>query len=190
MRVAATRGYEAATVDEVIGRAGVGAATFDRLFAGKEDCFLQSYDSGLDLLVARVTTAWNDTERRPWPERVTAALRSLLQLFAAEADIARMAIVDVTALGEEARMRYQAAADRFVSFVDAGRALAPEAGDLPPETARFVIGAAAASIFHEIRGGRGPGLERKLPDLVFTITMPYLGVAGAEAEMQRVAGQR
>jgi AcrR family transcriptional regulator len=189
MRVAATRGFEATTVAEVIDRAGVSASTFDRLFDGKEDCFLRSYDSALDLLVARVTAAWEDTDGRPWPDRVAAALRALLELFAAESDVARMAIVEVTALGEEARMRYRAAATRFVGFVDAGRELSPQARDLPPETARFVIGAAAATIFGEIRAGRGPALERKLPDLLFTITMPYLGAAAAESEMQRAATQ-
>ena len=120
---------------------------------------------------------------------MTAALRALLELFAGEAEVARMAIVEVTALGEEARMRYRAAAARFVDFVDAGRELSPEAADLPPDTARFAIGGATALIFDEIRAGRGPELERKLPDLLFAITVPYLGAEAAEAEMVRASGR-
>jgi AcrR family transcriptional regulator len=189
MRLAASRGYEATTVDEVIERAGVTPESFDRLFADKEDCFLQAYDSGLDLLVAQVSNAWEAAAGRPWPERVTAGLRALLELFASEVDVARMAVIEVTALGEEARMRYHAALSRFDTFVDAGREVSAQARGLPPETARFAIGGATTLIFDEIRGGRGSELERKLPDLVFAVTMPYLGAAGAEAEMQRVAAE-
>src|ERR1700733_3989809 len=94
LRVAAERGYEATTVDAVVERAGVAAAEFDELFTGKEDCFLAAYDSALDLLVAQVSSAWESTAGAPWQERVTAALRALVDLFAAESDVARMAIVE------------------------------------------------------------------------------------------------
>ena len=187
MRTAAEQGYEATTVEEIIARAGVPAATFDRLFAGKEDCFLQSYDSALDLLLARVTAAWDTAAARPWPERVTVALAALLDLFAAESEVARMAIVEVTALGENARERYRSAASRFVGFLDAGREASPQAAELPPETARLAIGGATSLIFGEIRAGRGPELSGKLPDLVFAMTLPYIGPEAAEREMLRVA---
>jgi AcrR family transcriptional regulator len=187
MRTAAEKGYEETTVTAVADRASCTQELFYDNFVSKEDCFLQAYDSALDLLVAQVSTAWEAAAERPWPERVTAALRALLELFAAEADVARMAIVEVTALGEAARMRYRDAAGRFVELVDAGRELSTEAAKLPPDTARFAIGGATALIFDEIRAGRGPELGRKLPDLVFAITVPYLGTEAAEAEMQKAA---
>jgi AcrR family transcriptional regulator len=187
LRVTAARGYEASTVAAVSTRAGVSRATFDRLFAGKEECFLAAYDSALDLLSANVSAAWEAAQGRPWPERVSAALGALLGLFAAEADVARIAIIEVTALGEEARMRYRGAAARFYTFLDAGREMSAQARDLPPDTARFAIGAATALIFDEIRAGRGPELERKLPELLFAITVPYLGAEAAEAEMVKAS---
>jgi AcrR family transcriptional regulator len=189
MRAAADQGYDATTVADIVDRAGIGSEAFYENFVSKEDCFLQAYDSALDLLVAHVSTAWDAAADRPWPERVAAALRALLELFAAEDDVARMAIVEVTALGEEARMRYRAAASRFVDFLDAGRDVSAQARDLPPDTARFAIGGATSLIFDEIRAGRGPEMERKLPDLVFAVTVPYLGAEDAEAEMRRVAAE-
>jgi AcrR family transcriptional regulator len=188
LRVTAARGYDASTIAEVSERAGVPRATFERLFSSKEDCFLEAYDSALDLLAAHVSAAWEAAQGRPWPERVSAALGALLGLFAAEADVARIAIIEVTALGEEARLHYRGAAVRFYAFLDAGREMSAQARDLPPDTARFAIGAATALIFDEIRAGRGTELERKLPDLLFAITMPYLGAEGAEAEMAKLAG--
>jgi hypothetical protein len=89
---------------------------------------------------------------QPWRVRIEAVLRALVELFAAEVEIIRMAMVEVTAVGEEARIRYRAALGRF--------------------TASFAIGGATSLIFDEVRAGRGPKLRRRLPDLVFAVLMP------------------
>ena len=57
VRVAAAKGYEAATVNDVIEVAGVSLETFHEMFADKEDCFLEAYDAVIDVLVAHVTSA-------------------------------------------------------------------------------------------------------------------------------------
>jgi AcrR family transcriptional regulator len=189
MRVAAAEGYEAAAIDDVIERAGVSEENFEAMFAGKEDCFLQAYDGAIDVLAAHVSDAFEATAGAPWTERIAAALRAMVELLAAEADIARMTIVEVAAVGEDARIRYRTALDRFVPFLEEGRAVRPGGGDLPADTALFAIGGAASLIYDEIRAGRGSELVRILPELVFAVTMPYLGAAAAEAEMQRVAGR-
>jgi AcrR family transcriptional regulator len=186
MRVAAAKGYEATAVSDVTARAGVSVESFEQMFSGKEDCFLQAYDSAIDVLVAHVTGAFEAAAGESWADRVVAALRALVELLAAEADIARMAIVEVAAVGEDARIRYRAALDRFVPFLEEGRTVAPGGAELPPDTAQFAIGGAASLIYDEIRAGRGPELTQILPQLVFAVTMPYLGAEAAEVEMQRV----
>jgi AcrR family transcriptional regulator len=187
VRVAAAKGYEAATVNDVIEVAGVSRETFHEMFVGKEDCFLEAYDAVIDVLVAHVTSAYEAAAGDPWPDRMTAALRALVSLLAAESDIARMAMVEVTAVGESARERYRAALTRFSRLLEDGREYTAEGKGLPPDTARFAIGGATSMIFDEIRAGRGPELERILPDLVFAVLMPYLGPEAAEDEMRRVA---
>lgn len=187
MRLAAAKGYEATTIAEVVERARVPRQTFDELFANKETCFLESYEAVSDVLVAHVSAAYADAAGEPWPERIVAALRALIDLLEAEADIAGMAMVEVTAVGEEARIRYRAALGRFVPFLDEGRGASAETGELPADTARFAIGAAASMIFDEVRSGRGSELQRVLPDLVFAVLMPYLGPEAAREEMLRVA---
>lgn len=186
MRVAAAKGYEATAVSDVTTRAGISPETFEQMFSDKEDCFLQAYDSAIDVLVAHVTGAFEAAAGEPWADRVVAALRALVELLGAEADIARMAIVEVAAVGEDARIHYRAALDRFVPFLEEGRAVAPGGAELPPDTAQFAIGGAASLIYDEIRAGRGPELTEILPQLVFAVTMPYLGAQAAEVEMQRV----
>ncbi len=187
VQVAAASGYESASVAEVAARAGISEEEFGRMFAGKSTCFLEAYDAAVDVLVAYVDNAFEAAFGEPWQDRVVAGLRAMVELLAAEAEIARMAIVEVAAIGEDARIRYRAALERFVPFLEEGRTLSPRAEELPAETARFAIASATSMLFSEIRAGRGAELRRTLPDLVFAGIMPYLGVEAAEAEMRRVA---
>jgi len=187
VRVAATKGYEATTVADVIEAAGVERETFDAMFADKEACFLEAYDAVIDVLVAHVSTAFESTAGLPWPDRMAAALRALVDLLATEHDIARMAMVEVTAVGEDARIRYRAALGRFTYFLEEGRFASAQGDELPADTARFAIGGATSMIFDEVRAGRGPELRRILPDLLFAVLMPYIGPEAAEDEMRRAA---
>jgi AcrR family transcriptional regulator len=187
VRVAAAKGYEATTVDEVVEVAQVSRDTFDAMFADKKSCFLEAYDAIIDVLVAHVSTAFESTVGQPWPDRVGAFLRALTDLLATESDIARMAMVEVTAVGEDARIRYRAALGRFTYFLEEGRGASPQGQELPADTAGFAIGGATSMIFDEVRAGRGPELRQLLPDLLFAVLMPYLGPEAAEAEMRRIA---
>lgn len=186
VRVAAEKGYAATSVAEVAAVAGLAAEDFARHFAGKEECFLASYDAVSEVLVAHVAAAYERAAGRPWPERVVAGLRALLELLAAEAEVARMAVVDVTSFGEEARLHYRLALERFVPFLEQGRECSEQGAELPPDTAQLAIGGATSLVFDEIRTGRGAELPARLPALAFAVLMPYLGAAAAEAEMERL----
>lgn len=186
VRVSAERGYEGAAVADVVALAGLEQGAFELHFADKEECFLAAYEAMSDVLVALTSSAFEAARERPWAERVTVALRALVELLAAESEIARMAVVEVTAIPGDARVRSRELLDRFIPFVEQGRAVSEQGDELPQETARFAIGGATSLIFDELRAGRGPELETILPDLVFAVTMPYLGVVAAEAEMRKV----
>lgn len=186
VRVAAAKGYEATTVADVTETASVSREVFDATFVGKAGCFLEAYDAIIDVLVAHVSTAYESTVGQPWPDRIVAALRALVDLLAREHDIARMAMVEVTAVGEDARIRYRGALGRFTYFLEEGRLAAADGEELPADTARFAIGGATSMIFDEVRAGRGPELRRILPELVFAVLMPYLGPEAAEDEMRHV----
>jgi len=186
VRVAAAKGYEATTVADVVEFAGLTEDVYYSMFKDKAACFLEAYDAVIDVLVAHVSSAFEAAAGEPWPEKIAAGLRGLVELLALEADIARMAMVEVTAAGDDARERYRAALARFTPFLEEGRTYSGQGDELPPDTARFAIGGATSMIFDEIRAGRGPELIRLLPDLVFAVLMPYLGPEAAEDEMRRV----
>jgi AcrR family transcriptional regulator len=189
VRVAAAKGYEATTVTDVIEVAGVSRTTFHETFPDKAACFLEAYDAVIDVLVAHVSSAYEATAGERWPDRIVAALDALVELLSVESDIARMAMVEITVAGEDARERYRAALARFTPLLEEGRVYSGQGDKLPADTARFAIGGATSMIFDEVRAGRGPELRRILPDLVFAVLMPYLGPEQAEEEMRRVREQ-
>lgn len=183
-REAASAGYEATTIGQVAERAGVSREQFDAMFASKYICFLEAYDAVVDVLLAGFRDAFEAAEEASWGERTTAGLRALLELLAAEAEIARMALVEVAAAGEDARYRYGLAMERFLPFAAQGREASPQGQELPAETERFAVGGAMTMIIDEIRAGRAAELPALLPDLVFAVTMPYLGPEAAKAAMR------
>jgi AcrR family transcriptional regulator len=187
VRIAAAKSYDATTVADVVEMAGVSREAFEEMFQGKADCFLEAYDRVVDVLIAYVSNTYAATAGQPWPERVAAGLRALVGLLSAEADIVRMAMVEVTAAGEKARERYRAALARFTPLLEEGRRYSGRDEDLPSDTAAFAVGGATSMIFDEVRAGRGAELKAILPALVFAVLMPYLGPEEAEKEMRRVA---
>jgi AcrR family transcriptional regulator len=189
VRMSAAKGYEATTVADVVEYAGVSQEAFEEMFGSKEACFLEAYEAVFDVLLAHVTAAFEAASGEPWPEQIAAGLGALVELLAMEADIARMAMVEVTAAGDDARERYRAMFTRFTPFLEQGRTYSGQGEELPADTARFAIGGATSMIFDEVRAGRGPELKRILPDLVFAVLMPYLGPEAAEDEMRRVTRQ-
>ena len=106
--MAAEKGYAATTITEVVEAAGVSSATFYELFDDKEACFLEAFDAVIDVLVAHVIGGLRGGRRTsPGRERIAAALRAMVELLSAEADIARLAMVEgpppATARGESYR---------------------------------------------------------------------------------------
>jgi AcrR family transcriptional regulator len=181
--VAATveKGYKAMTVADIIREAGVSRRTFYEMFTDKEDAFLASYDAIIDILVHEVERAYREQEGT-WPDRVRAGVGALANLLAANAAIARMAMVEVTTASPVARQRYRDALTRFTPFLDEGRGFSEFAARLPVNTSRFAIGSVAALLFDEVHAGRASQLPKIIPDLVFAVLLPFLGRDVAVAE--------
>jgi AcrR family transcriptional regulator len=178
---AVEKGYSAMTVADIIKQAGVSRRTFYEMFTDKEDAFLAAYDAIIDILVHEVESAYREHDGS-WPERVRAGVGALAELLAANAPIARMAMVEVTTASPVARQRYRDALTRFTPFLDEGRGFSEFAARLPANTSRFAIGSVAALLFDEVQAGRADELPKLVPDLVFAVLLPFLGREVAVAE--------
>jgi len=184
VRVVGRVGYRAATVEQVAAEANVSVGGFERHFEDKASCFLAAYDMLIERLLAEASAGCSaDLD---WQERVERGLTAIVERFAADADVGRTAIVEVAAVGAEARRRQWDALGRFAAYLEEGRELVG-GRELPGNLALMSAGAVSGVIFEELLAGRGGQLPDLLPDLLFALLVPYVGPRAAAGEMRRVA---
>jgi AcrR family transcriptional regulator len=184
IEVVSERGYPETRVVDVIGVAGVSRKTFYELFDSKEDCFLAAYDVLLGNLLGEASDAFESKSGMPWAERIAAALGALLDHLSEHPDEARFAIVEVLAAGPKALARRDAGLRQFTGFLESGRS--ETSVDLPGITSLSLAGGINELLYSEILHGAVARLPSRLPDLMFWVTLPFLGAEGAAAERERV----
>jgi AcrR family transcriptional regulator len=187
IEVVSERGYPETRVVDVIGVAGVSRKTFYELFDSKEDCFLAAYDVLLDNLLEETTEGFESRAGASWAERVCAALEALLEHLGSHPEEARFAIVEVLAAGPKALARRDAALRQFTGFLEAGRS--ETSVELPGITSLSLAGGINELLYSEILHGAITSLPSRLPDLMFWLTLPFLGPEGAAAERERARMQ-
>jgi AcrR family transcriptional regulator len=187
--VCALKGYPATTVEDITAHAGVSRRTFYDLFADKEECFLAAYDVIVRRLVGEINGAFGSGER-PWPERIAAGLRALTGIFAAEPELARLAMVDVLAAGQRALERRDATLRGFARFFEAGSSALPDGMQGHDVIAQAVVGGLYEALYSYIVDGEADRLPDVLPDLIYCALVPYLGhdraMAARDAERARI----
>jgi AcrR family transcriptional regulator len=181
MQIVAEKGYAATTVTDLTAAAGVSRATFYELFDDKEACFLAAYDKAVDVVVRRISRAYEVEDR--WPDRIRAGLVALLESLAAEPAQARLVLVDAPAVGLTAQRRLRTAVQRLTPFFDEGRDFAPGGRSLPANTSRMVAGAVVGLIAEELIADRGKRLAGLLSDVLFATLVAYLGPDAAAREV-------
>lgn len=184
IRVVGRSGFRQASLDEIAAEADVSPAAVRRCFEDKHECFLAAYDVLVERLFLEVEGGC-DAELE-WQERVETGLARILDRFAADGSLARTAIVEVAAVGPEARRRHWQALARFGRFLEEGRALAV-GRELPEQISAMAVGAVSGLVFEELRAGRAETLPAMLPDLLFAMLVPFVGPRVAADEMRRAA---
>ncbi len=178
VRVTVAKGYESTTVADILGEAGVGRETFYELFDDKLDCMLAAHKLLIDSLEERVREVY--IVEGPWPQRMRAALAATLEWFAAEPDVARFALVELSAVGPAFRPRFKAEFERATKLLEEG---AGEDGPEPEMTRAYAlaVGAILARIYEEVVLHRTSELPALLPDLTYELLVPFLGEEQARA---------
>jgi AcrR family transcriptional regulator len=184
VRVVGRKGYKATSVADVIEEANTSRTTFYKHFEDKHDCFLAAYDLAVERVLDAVIA--NCSGEQSWLDRVRVGLSTIVELFALDPELARTAIVEVSAAGADARQRHWNAISRFTEFLEDGEELAG-GRELPDNIALMAAGAVSGLIFDELLTGRAERLPELLPDLLFAMLVPYIGPGAATAEMRKAA---
>jgi AcrR family transcriptional regulator len=178
-------GYQAMSVEAVVGGAGVSRRTFYDNFKSKEDAFLTAYEEIGAELVLSVQESFDAAET--FPAGVIACCRAFLEFVAARPHYADMCIVEVLAAGPGALARRNAVMAAFAQLLHEGAELVEDLTHPPELTAETVVGGIYEIVYSRVLQGKTAELPELLPDLAYSMMLPYLGHAAAESA---VAGLR
>lgn len=176
------RGYEKATVAEVLERSGLSRERFQRRFGNKEACFAQAYEMATERLCAEVLEAGRGAPS--WRAGFRAVLARLLRTVAEQPLLAKALLIEVRAARGEAWTKHQQMVERLVVALDTARREPDARASATSLTAQFVIGAIEESLCAEIGAGRAATVERLLPDLAHLAVLNYFGEDEAWLELR------
>jgi AcrR family transcriptional regulator len=178
VRVTVRKGYEKATVADILGEAGVGRESFYELFDDKLDCMLAAHEILVDHIEGLVRGVY--IQPGPWPERVRESLELTLGWFASDPEAAHFLLIEFSTIGPAFRESFQTTYKRFIELIDEGL---DEDGPEPQFThaTSLGVGAMLARIYEEVVLGRATELSRLVPDLTQAMLTPYIGEERARA---------
>lgn len=173
----AAKGYRPTTITDVVKLASVSTRDFYEHFDGKEACFLAAFEAVRDHLDSLVRAAV--AEEPDWPHQVIAALRTLLDFFASEPDLARLCLIESVSATPAIAIRFREVVLACVPALALGRAELAAGDSLPASTEDSLLGGAISIAARSILAGETERLPALLPDLIVFILSPYLGAERA-----------
>ncbi len=172
----AKRGYNDVTVELIVKRARVSFKTFYKHFSGKEEAFLELFDSVMGQARERIAAALAAELEAPWPQQVAAALRAFLDQILADPIIARACIVETPTLGSAIIGRYEREMKSLSPLLRLGRAFGgPQADELPETLEDTLAGGVLWSAYQRLIVGEVNRIEALLPEAIEFVLRPYIG---------------
>jgi AcrR family transcriptional regulator len=172
-RACAAKGYGATTIGDIVEAAGVSRATFYELFKDKEDCLQATMELSLADAMGRIVEVYSPD--KPWATMVRDAAAAFLELLSTRPDFARMALIEAPAAGGRSFEMYASGKRVLQALLDRGRNDPIEEQAIPSSAGRGALSAAESLIVGQILAGNTERLSELLPDIVYIVTIPYLG---------------
>lgn len=181
----ADQGYEEMSVERACASAGLDFDDWVREFGSKDECLFAAYDLLTDRVVERASAGCTPAEA--WPERVRMGLEAVLSAMADQPQMALAITRAFPGIRPSAYERYVSLLGRFVPFMHEGREYSEVDEELPGEVELLAVGAAEAIIFNEVEAGRAEMLPKMMPEILFSILVPFIGPERAADEMRSAA---
>ena len=175
--VVSVSGYANLSVEGIISTAGISRRTFYDLFSDKEDAFLQAYDRASTAIEAAVAHTFEQAEGPV--QQAIVCMSVLARALSAEPTLTEMYIVEVLGAGPDALARRDQVMRAMAALIERAVADLPRERLPPPTTPETIIGGIFEVIHSRTLRGELDELPALVPDFVYTLTMPYLGPAGA-----------
>jgi AcrR family transcriptional regulator len=182
-RVAAAKGYNAATVADIQKLARVNAGTFYRHFADKQETLAAVHELGFQQVIDVTLRAF--FAEQAWPQRSWEAGRALTQFLQENPLVAHVGFVEANAVGPGPIQRIEDSHTAFLFFLQEG--LLHTGPREPPS--QVAMEAIVASVFELIymraRVAGDPQIAGMLGYIAHLWLTPFLGVKDANAFIER-----
>src|SRR5436853_1934900 len=172
--VVAERGYENATIEEVVKRASMSPTTFYANFEGKRDALMAAIDSAGAHTAAAILPAFRRTP--DWPTAVRVAYSGLFNFMASRPAMAHLLFVDVYAAGPDALARREEAMPSLARIAEEGRQRSPE---VPALAVEAIAGAVYSLAYRQTRDGGAGSLPALAPLCTYLTLAPFIGTERA-----------
>lgn len=181
--VVAERGYRAATLAEVIERAGVTSEEFHARFADLEDCVLRSFDAFAADWEWRVENAY--ASQPDWRSGLRAAAYETADWINEHPNATRFGMVEILeAENEMVRVRREQTFSYGGKLIDRGREAAPDPAAVPRAAAMMAIGSIVQLLTHRLQSGTDPDPVEMVQPMMYQAVRPYLGEEIAREELE------
>lgn len=177
------RGYRAVAVADLVAATGLDRDDFARCFVDLEDCFVAAFDAQVDQY--RTRFAPRTDPLAPWRVRVRATLYALYRFLLADSRRPRFFIVEVRAAGERVQRHVGERIEALFDLIDAGRGELADPAGISRATAEAVGGGILNQLYAELGSSGSLRPEGELvPQLMYSVALPYLGRAAALEELR------
>jgi AcrR family transcriptional regulator len=177
-------GYAAAEVSAVVARAGSDRESFDRHFVDKDELFLATWDRAQQQYLGPALTAFHGQDS--WRESIRALALSTLHWVQVTPLRARL-VGEGRNGNEQVRGRFEAMVNGIIDLIDLGRQELDDPGSLTRATAEGIAGAVYEQVTAQLARGGVEDFSKLLPNLMFLVVRPYLGIEVATEELAREA---
>jgi AcrR family transcriptional regulator len=172
--IVAEKGYQAATVAEVVERAGTSQRVFYGHFENKEEAFLAALDSGSAQMLGTVLPAFR--RARSWEESVRAAYEAMFSFGIEEPEYTQLGAVEMYTVGRRALRTRDSVMEGLEALLTHGYELKP---DVPPIAAEAIGGAIYALIHDQVKRNGPESLPELAPMATYMTLAPFLGAKEA-----------
>jgi AcrR family transcriptional regulator len=147
----ADHGFPRTTVSEVVAIAGVSKTTFYQHFENKQACFLDTFQTIVDGVTARVGEAYRSGAGPE--ERLAEAFSRFAEIVCEESEVASFVIVDSLSLGAAAVQHRRRAAESFERMIRQSFRHAP--GEVTPSdlAVRLIVAGVESVVYRCLREG-------------------------------------
>lgn len=167
-------GFRATSVSQIATQAHVTRPVFYRVFpGGKDECFLAAYDEAVGELMQIAETTY--TKTAPGLAGMEAALRAVLMRLAQAPEMARLCLIEITALGEVGLRHRDAVLHRIAEQLQTLLSQSEGSSSASPQKIRALVGGGYQLLHLTVAEGRTGELPALAPDILYMILAYQLG---------------